>query len=63
VALYDPKEGHTLWTRDYAGEEPVTGKNVSEVAAAINRNLQRGVSEVTAELGQYLASHPPAPTQ
>ena len=62
-SLYDPKEGQTVWTKDYQKDENVAGNDVSSVAASLNHNLQQGVLEITAALDQYLTAHPrPAAT-
>jgi ABC-type uncharacterized transport system auxiliary subunit len=61
VSLYNPKEGHTVWTKDYGQDEPVSGNDVAAVVAALNRNLQRGLVEITSGLDQYFASHPAVP--
>src|SRR3984893_15139436 len=64
LELRDTKTGDTVWTHVYNHDEPVAGKNVSAVVAALNRNVQRATNEFTASLGQYFSTHPPAaPTQ
>jgi len=42
-------------------DEPVEGKDVSAVVAALNRNVQRATNEFTASLVQYFSARPPAP--
>ena len=61
LELRDTKTGDTVWTRLYNHDEPVSGKDVSAVVAALDRNVQRATSEITASLAQYFSSHPPAP--
>ena len=56
--LRDVKSGTTVWTHYYHHDEPVNGKNVPAVVAALDKNVQRGVKEVLAGLDQYFASHP-----
>ena len=58
LELHDMKTGNTVWTHSYRHDEPVNGKDVSAVAAALNQNAQRGVSEAAASLYEYFASHP-----
>ena len=58
--LYDPATGSTLWTHHYQQEEAANGTTVPAVVEAINRAVQKGVSEIVASLDQYLTEHPPA---
>ncbi len=60
LELRDTKTGNTVWTHLYNHDEPVSGKNVSAVVAALNRNVQRATNEFTASLIQYFSTHPPA---
>src|ERR1700693_3210307 len=62
VELYDPAKGMTIWSHLYEQDEPASGKDVPSVVAAINHDLQRGLSEVAASLDQYFVQHPPAPS-
>jgi ABC-type uncharacterized transport system auxiliary subunit len=48
--------GSTVWTHYYSHDEPVSGKDVSAVVAALDRNAQRGMAEVESSLDQYFAS-------
>ena len=59
LELYDPKTSATVWSGSYTHDEPVTGKSVSDVVEAFDRNVKAGLTQLTGELGQYLASHPP----
>ena len=54
--LRDSKTGATVWSRSYSHDEPVDGKDVSAVVAAINRNVQSGLSEVLEGLDQYFST-------
>lgn len=56
--MRDLKTGATVWTHYYTHDEPVSGKDVPAVVAALDRNTQRAVGEVVANLDQYFASHP-----
>ena len=58
LELRDLKNGATVWTHYYTHEEPLSGKDVPAVVAALNKNVQRGVDEVVASLDQYFTSHP-----
>jgi ABC-type uncharacterized transport system auxiliary subunit len=55
--LHEVKTGATVWTHSYAHDEPAGGKDMAAVIAALDRNTQRCVSEVTASLNQFFSSH------
>jgi ABC-type uncharacterized transport system auxiliary subunit len=57
IELYEIKSGTTVWSRAYSHDEPVGGKDVPAVVAALNRNVQRGMGEVVAGLDAYFAAH------
>jgi ABC-type uncharacterized transport system auxiliary subunit len=56
LELRETKSGSTVWTHYYSHDEPVSGKDVSAVVAALDRNAQRGMAEVKSSLDQYFAS-------
>jgi len=56
--MRDLKNGATVWTHYYQHDEPVNGKNVPAVVAALDKNVQRAVKEVVESLDQYFALHP-----
>lgn len=56
--MRDLKNGATVWTHYYQHDEPVNGKNVPAVVAALDKNVQRVVKEVLESLDQYFSSHP-----
>jgi ABC-type uncharacterized transport system auxiliary subunit len=58
--LRDTKTGATVWSHYYSHDEPVSGKEVSAVAAAIDKNVQGIVSQVQAGVVEYFQAHPPA---
>jgi ABC-type uncharacterized transport system auxiliary subunit len=58
LEMRDLKTGATVWTHYYTHDEPVSGKHVPAVVAALDKNVQQGVKEVAASLDQYFASHP-----
>jgi ABC-type uncharacterized transport system auxiliary subunit len=63
LELFDPKTGLTVWSDSYTHDEPVAGgkkgAKVSDVVEALDKNVHAGMSQLTANLGQYFASHPP----
>ena len=54
--LRDFKTGSTVWTRYYSHDEPVDGKDVSAVVAALNRNVLSGLSELREGLDRYFST-------
>ena len=63
LELFDPKSGTTVWTGSYSHDEPVEGKTVADIVEALDRNVQAGMQQLTASLGQYFLGHPrPAET-
>ena len=58
LEMRDLTTGGTAWTHYYTHDEPVSGKDVRAVVAALDRNVQRAMAEVLASLDQYFASHP-----
>jgi ABC-type uncharacterized transport system auxiliary subunit len=59
LELFDPKAGNTVWTDSYSHEEPVSGKKVQDVVEALDKTVRAGMQQLTANMGQYIASHPP----
>jgi ABC-type uncharacterized transport system auxiliary subunit len=60
--LYNRKSSRVLWSHFYSQLEPVQGKEIANVVQALDRNLDRGLKEVVAGLGQYFAANPPKKT-
>ncbi len=58
LEMHDAKTNATVWTHTYNHDEPVGGKDVASVVAALDRNVQRAASEVAASLEQYFSAHP-----
>jgi ABC-type uncharacterized transport system auxiliary subunit len=56
LELREIKTGAIVWTHDYSHDEPVNGKGVPAVAAALDQNAQRAVSEATASLSEYFVA-------
>jgi ABC-type uncharacterized transport system auxiliary subunit len=61
LELRNIKTGTSVWTHFYTHDEPVTGKEVGGVVAALDKNVQQAVAEFRSSLDQYFAEHPPAP--
>jgi ABC-type uncharacterized transport system auxiliary subunit len=40
-------------------DEPVNGRDVSALVAALDQNVKRGLQEAVAGIEQYFATHPP----
>jgi ABC-type uncharacterized transport system auxiliary subunit len=59
LELFDPTTGAILWSGSYNHDEPVQGKQVSDVVEALDRNVEAGLQQLTSGLNQYLASHAP----
>ena len=60
LEMRDTKTGQTVWTHHYNHDEPVSGKDVPAVVAALDRNVQHATTEFTDSLAQYFSAHPPA---
>jgi ABC-type uncharacterized transport system auxiliary subunit len=56
VELRDSKTGETVWTHYYSHDEPVAGRDVGSVVAALDRNALRGMAEVKSSLEQYFSA-------
>ena len=56
LELRETKTGSTVWNHFYAHDEPVSGKDISAVVAALDRNAQRGMAEVKSSLDQYFSN-------
>jgi ABC-type uncharacterized transport system auxiliary subunit len=57
LEMRETKSASTVWTHYYSHDEPVSGKDASAVVAALDRNAQRGISEVKSSLDQYFSAH------
>jgi ABC-type uncharacterized transport system auxiliary subunit len=60
-AMREAKSGTTVWSHYYTRDEPVSGKDVAAVVAALDRNVQGIMGQVRAGLEEYFTAHPPAP--
>jgi ABC-type uncharacterized transport system auxiliary subunit len=54
--LYDRMTGNVLWSHSYSQTEPVEGKEMNAIVAALETNLDRGLKEVSSGLGQYFSA-------
>lgn len=54
--LCERKSGKVLWSHFYSQSEPVEGKTISALVAALDLNLDRGLKEVTTGLNQYFST-------
>ena len=61
AGLWDRKTRTLIWSYSYSHDEPAAGKTVSAVAAAMDRNVQRSVQVIGANLAEYFKAHPPQP--
>ena len=59
IELYEVNTGTTVWSQFYSHDEPGNGKEVSAVVEALNRNVQRGLAQITAGIEHYFSSRPP----
>ena len=57
--LFDRKTAKTFWTHFYSHSEPVQGKEIPDVVSALDRNLVRGLTEVTSGLDAYFSANVP----
>jgi ABC-type uncharacterized transport system auxiliary subunit len=55
LEMRDLKTGTTVWTHYYNHDEPVSGKDVPAIVAALDRNLQQALKDVATSLDQYFA--------
>lgn len=57
--LIDRSTHRSVWNNFYSNTEPVQGKEIRDVVAALDHNLEQGLSEVESALDSYFASHLP----
>jgi ABC-type uncharacterized transport system auxiliary subunit len=56
LELFRLKTGTVVWTQTYEHDEPVEKKTVNDVVEALQKNVEAGLGQLTASLGQYFAS-------
>jgi ABC-type uncharacterized transport system auxiliary subunit len=59
IELQNSKTGDTVWQTYYNHDEPISAKTVSDVVAALNRNVQMAANDIASGMDQYFAAHPP----
>jgi ABC-type uncharacterized transport system auxiliary subunit len=57
--LVDRKAHRTVWTHSYSRSDPVQGRQIAGVVAALNHNLMQGLNEVESSLDAYFSANPP----
>jgi ABC-type uncharacterized transport system auxiliary subunit len=62
LAMRDNKTSSSVWSHYYSHDEPVSGKDVPAVVAALNRNVLRGANEFRSSLNEYFSTHPVKPS-
>lgn len=55
--LLDRNTRKTVWTHFYSHRDPVQGKQISDVVSALDRDLERGLTEVAAGLDGYFSAN------
>ena len=55
LELIDEKTNRTVWDGRSERQEPASGKNIKDVVASMDRNLQQVASEAAAEIDKFLA--------
>ena len=56
--LIDRATHKPVWNHFYSRTDPVQGKNITAVVAALDNNLQQGLAEIESGLNSYFSSHP-----
>ena len=56
LELVDKKNGLVVWDHHYQHDQPVDGKTMKEVVAALDRNLQSVIAEAATGIGGFLSS-------
>ncbi len=64
LELFDPKTATIVWSDSYTHDEPVGGnekkKNVADVVEALDKNVNAGLSQLTAKMADFIGNHLPA---
>jgi len=58
LELREARTGATVWTHFYSHDQPVAGKDVAAVVAALDHDVQQAIAEFRASLDQYFSAHP-----
>jgi cholesterol transport system auxiliary component len=57
LELVDRKTNKTVWSHVYSRSEPVPGKQIPDVVAALNGNLRQGLDEILSSLDAYFSAN------
>jgi len=57
VELFDEGTDRTVWSQFYSHDEPAKGRDVADVVAALDRDLQQGLEALTAGMDEYFAKN------
>jgi ABC-type uncharacterized transport system auxiliary subunit len=63
LELFDPTTRTTVWSQIYTHDEPVAAKTVPAIVEAMDKNVTAGLHQLSGEITQYFASHPPQQAQ
>jgi ABC-type uncharacterized transport system auxiliary subunit len=58
LELFEQKSGSVVWTGSYSHDEPVEKKSVTAVVESLQKGVNAGLEQLTANLAQYFASRP-----
>jgi ABC-type uncharacterized transport system auxiliary subunit len=61
VDLVDLRRGRSIWRHTYDHDEPCTGKAVTDVVTAMDKNVQRSVQEIQDGIVQAISNYHPQP--
>ena len=56
LELFEQKSGSVVWTGSYSHDEPVEKKSVTAVVESLQKSVNAGLEQLTANLAQYFAS-------
>jgi len=57
VELFDEATNRTVWSQFYSHDEPAKGREVADVVAALDHNLQQALEALTTGIDEYLAKN------
>jgi len=58
LELFEQKSGSVVWTGSYSHDEAVEKKSVTAVVESLQKSVNAGLEQLTANLAQYFASRP-----
>lgn len=59
LELIDVKAGNVVWNDRYTSDDPAPEKTVRSVVQTLQKSVNLGLDQLTANLAQYFAAHPP----